>query len=324
MTEYALAPNRKFTAASPYRTPRVMLEQGLLNAYRVRANGTMRHLELCPLGSTMRDAAEWVSDAVDVDGRSVQSVGRELNVSAATVRRYLESLELTEEIENDEWSDLSFDDQGNPVWVAGAELEEGSFGEDEWTPGDEIMDLLDNPPTVAEMITATNTDEPVAPRTRSGRKCTVCGKAVTARNSAAKVHRALGYEDMCVPCYDLAGWENTHSDNGHGPTNRKADCLVCQAETAQATKDAELLARNQARFAPKATQDAVVPGAQCEPEGTTADELAATLAASVAQVAPVATTPLVMCFCGDQGVHAPGAVGCKHVAVAIPRRTRSH
>src|SRR5688500_4615601 len=114
MTEYALAPNAKFTADSPYRTPRVMLEQGLLVAYRVRSNGTMRHLDLAPLGSTLRDTAEYVSDRVDMDGASVQRVAAELHVSTATVRRYLETLELTEEIEEGDWDDLYFDDQGMP------------------------------------------------------------------------------------------------------------------------------------------------------------------------------------------------------------------
>lgn len=116
MTEYALAPNSKFTAESPYRSPRVMLEQGLLRAYRVRSNGTMRHLNLYPLDGTPREAAEWVSDRVEMEGASVATVARELHVGTATVRRYLEGLALTEEIEAGEWDGLSFDAKGEPVW----------------------------------------------------------------------------------------------------------------------------------------------------------------------------------------------------------------
>jgi hypothetical protein len=323
MTEYALAPNAKFTADSPYRSPRVMLEQGLLAAYRVRGNGTMRHLELYPLGSTTREAAEWVSDRIEYDGASVQAVARELWVSTATIRRFVEGLELTEEIESGEWDGLHFDSAGNPVW-------DTDFAESyEVADGDEAEAAEDPAPA----------DDPQpARRARAGRKCVVCGKAVTARNSAAKLRGALGYEDMCADCYDDAGWENTHSDQGHGKGNRDPECPICAKDQAQDDKDAALLARNRARFtstpqptdeevaatiaaiqAEKAAKDAQVPGAQCEPEGTTAEELTETLEASVAQVA--AGKALAVCFCNGLGAHAPGAQGCKN---GIPRRVRSH
>src|ERR1044072_5150481 len=97
MTEYALAPSRKGTVGSAHNTPSARRDAGELTAYRVRSNGTMRHLELYPLGSTAREAAEWINDAIEMDGRSVQSVGRELNISTPTVRRFLEGLALTEE-----------------------------------------------------------------------------------------------------------------------------------------------------------------------------------------------------------------------------------
>lgn len=164
MTEYALAPNRKFDVTnSPYRTPRVMLEQGLLSAYRVRSNGTMRHLELYPLGSTAREAAEYVSDRIDMDGASVQAVARELHVSTPTIRRFIEGLELTEEIEQGDWDGLSFDSAGNPVfdtgWVESEEAAEELGGD-----VDAIVDLLDNAPTVADIIEANSKGTDVAPR----------------------------------------------------------------------------------------------------------------------------------------------------------------
>jgi hypothetical protein len=241
MTEYALAPNGKFTADSPYRTPRVMLEQGLLRAYRVRANGTMRHLDLLPLDSTKRETAEWINDAVDMDGRSVESVARELHISTPTVRRFLESLALTEEVEAGEWDGLSFDSAGNPVWDTAyveSELEAEELAGDEPTP------------------------TPVR-RTRTTQ---------TVQDVVAK---------QGLP------W----------PTDE---------ERAAALAD-------------------TVPGAQCEPEGTPADEVEAALEASVAAV-QAKPTDLAYCVCTPGGgtAHALGAQGCKNVAVTIPRRTRSH
>lgn len=165
MTSYALAPNRKWTAEP--NTPSAMLQAGQLTAYRVRSNGTMRHLDLVPLASTMRAAAEWVSDAIDFDGRSVQSVARELHVSTATVRRYLESLELTEEIEAGDWDDLTFNAQGEPVWAQAEATEDDGLVSD-------IVDLLDNAPTVADLIEANSQGTDVAPRPAT------CGDAACA------------------------------------------------------------------------------------------------------------------------------------------------
>lgn len=298
MTEYALAPTSNWDVAnSPYRTPRVMLEQGVLRAYRVRSNGTMRHLELYPLGGTLREAAEWVSDRIDMDGASVQAVARELHVSTPTIRRYLEGLELTEEIEAGDWDGLSFDSAGNPVFDTA------------WTESEaEAAELADTDEPVEELAPAPK----LVTRTRTAKQCTGgCGKGVTARNSAAKVYRALGYDNMCAACYDVAGLENEHSD-GHHADEPNADCPQC--------KDRILLARNQARFAPKTAAEPTVAGDACEPTGTTAEELEGALSASVAAARGAA---LPVCFCNDLGAHRPGGMpSCKNTA--IPRRTRSH
>ena len=292
MTEYALAPSRKWTVGSAHNTPSAMLDAGELTAYRVRSNGTMRHLELYPLGSTAREAAEWINDAIEMDGRSVQSVGRELNISTPTVRRFLEGLALTEEIEAGEWDGLSFDSAGNPVWDTAyveSELEAEELAGDEPTPAPAPQ-----------------------PTRRTAKVCTGgCGKNVTTRNSAAKLRAAMGYEDMCATCYDQAGLENEHAD-GHHADEPNADCPQC--------KDRILLARNQARFAPKTEPAADVPGAQCEPEGTPADEVEAALEASVAQARGAA---LPVCFCNDLGAHRPGGMpSCKNAPAPV-RRVRS-
>ena len=108
MTEYMLAPKGNF-AAEPNLVG--MFENGKLSAYRVRANGTLRPLQLLPIASTVRETAEWIYDQYE-DGRTVQAIGRELHVSAPTVRRFLESLELTEQIEAGEWDEFWADTHG--------------------------------------------------------------------------------------------------------------------------------------------------------------------------------------------------------------------
>lgn len=108
MTTYVLAATANATLA----TAREMLEAGTLTAYTQRGNGTLRHLELAPLGSTRRDTAEWISERLE-DGATVAQVAAELHVSKPTVRRMIMSLELTEEVEAGEW---------DQVWAEANEL----------------------------------------------------------------------------------------------------------------------------------------------------------------------------------------------------------
>lgn len=54
--------------------------------------------------------------------------------------------------------------------------------------------------------------------------CTDCN---TRRVSTEPSARSLG---MCTPCSDFGGWENTHSDEGHGANNLDAACPVCHPE----------------------------------------------------------------------------------------------
>lgn len=35
---------------------------------------------------------------------------------------------------------------------------------------------------------------------------------------------------MCIPCFDYAGWENTHDDDGHDSDNLDDHCPVCHPE----------------------------------------------------------------------------------------------
>lgn len=116
MTTFILAPAARVTADQVLADPKAMLDAGQLVAYSERANGTVRRLELAPVGSTRRDTAEWISEEVD-KGRSVRQVAAELHVSASVVRRFLLALELTEEIEAGEWDDVWAETQGFAVPV---------------------------------------------------------------------------------------------------------------------------------------------------------------------------------------------------------------
>lgn len=139
MTIFVLAPTKDWNHASGYASPRTMLDKGLLAAYSLRNTGTLRHLELAPVSSTRRDTAEWISEQMG-DGLAVKAVARELHVSVATVRRFLLSLELTEQIEAGEWEDLYFQaSTGEPQWLElpsqDEEVDDEPVGEDEWRPG---------------------------------------------------------------------------------------------------------------------------------------------------------------------------------------------
>lgn len=52
--------------------------------------------------------------------------------------------------------------------------------------------------------------------------------------SSRPVNRELGIDNrLCTPCFDYAGWENTHSDLGHDENNKYDECPVCQGEKPQ-------------------------------------------------------------------------------------------
>jgi hypothetical protein len=112
MTVFILSAAKGVAANQIIADPKAMLDAGHLTAYTERGNGTTRHLELAPIGSTRRDTAEWISEQVE-DGRSLRAVANELHVSLPTVRRHLMALELTEDIEAGEY---------DQVWAEAQEL----------------------------------------------------------------------------------------------------------------------------------------------------------------------------------------------------------
>lgn len=93
-------------------------------------------------------------------------------------------------------------------------------------------------------IESTPNEAPAAP---AEGKCIACGM----RNGmTAKQAREQGmggsYRDICLPCYEEAGWENTHSDAGHADfdlanlTEEQATevhgCWICYPELNEAKK----------------------------------------------------------------------------------------
>lgn len=63
------------------------------------------------------------------------------------------------------------------------------------------------------------------------RTCAECHKTFPPKLSAASMFGALGYDDVCGPCYDYWGWENTHADEDHdnlaADAEERINCLVC-------------------------------------------------------------------------------------------------
>lgn len=85
--------------------------------------------------------------------------------------------------------------------------------------------------TQAKPVKATSDHETAAKKT-SRKMCQVCSKRPVDRKTQGRD------STMCLPCFEYAGWENTHSDNGHDMTiegtesdeqvAEKAECPVCQ------------------------------------------------------------------------------------------------
>lgn len=69
---------------------------GQVKFYRVRENGTTRHVPF--LTGSDRELAEAIREA-RAEGKSVRSIAGEKHISVATVRRFLTELALTEEVE---------------------------------------------------------------------------------------------------------------------------------------------------------------------------------------------------------------------------------
>lgn len=157
MAIFVLVPTTSWlTTQATEGIPSLMLRNGDLAAYSLRGNGTLRHLELVPVGSDRREVAEWIYDQVE-DGMAIKAVARELHASLATVRRYLMALELTEQVEAGEWDDLRFSADGEPQWLEATEVIEEDVEED--TYPEEPQDANEHIPGADCEPTGTTGDE---------------------------------------------------------------------------------------------------------------------------------------------------------------------
>lgn len=181
MTDFALAPA---TATTELREDvAAMLAAGELHAYRVRGNGSMRRIQLCPVGSTARETAEWVSDRVDYDGATVNAVARELHVSTASVRRIMLALELTEEIEAGEW---------DGIWGAYGETTQVAADDtDEPQPSTEAADVAKDAALLARnqarFTPVAQDPTPTAPAPQQADQAPPVGGVATATGTALAV-----------------------------------------------------------------------------------------------------------------------------------------
>lgn len=75
------------------------------------------------------------------------------------------------------------------------------------------------------------------PAKRSGQKtpCMVCGQRPVNNKTAGRD------STMCWPCYEYAGWENTHVDNGHDGQGQMLDSLAKDVAAALSTEMADCL-----------------------------------------------------------------------------------
>jgi hypothetical protein len=82
---------------------------GVVTFYRLRGNGSARHLPYLAPDSAEREVAEWFTEQYEA-GASVSALARETGVSRATVRRALAAVELADDIELGYYDDLVTDD----------------------------------------------------------------------------------------------------------------------------------------------------------------------------------------------------------------------
>lgn len=74
--------------------------EGKVKFHRERANGTTRRVQFLAEGTTDREVAEWVV-AERAEGKTMKAIAAEMHVSVPTVRRMINALLLTWEVEED-------------------------------------------------------------------------------------------------------------------------------------------------------------------------------------------------------------------------------
>lgn len=74
--------------------------EGKVKFHRERANGTTRRVQYLAPTSIERETAEWVMEQRS-EGRTMKAIAAEMHVSVPTVRRMINALLLTWEVEED-------------------------------------------------------------------------------------------------------------------------------------------------------------------------------------------------------------------------------
>lgn len=82
------------------------LTSGVAKIYKERENGTFRKVHFLADGTKDREHAEWVV-AQREEGVSMKAIAAEINMSVSAVRRMINDLALTEELEEMEAEDLA-------------------------------------------------------------------------------------------------------------------------------------------------------------------------------------------------------------------------
>lgn len=72
--------------------------EGSVKFYRLRDNGTYRHIPFLAADSKDRETAEWVAEQRE-EGVTMKAIAADMHMSIPSVRRVLNSLLLTEEVE---------------------------------------------------------------------------------------------------------------------------------------------------------------------------------------------------------------------------------
>lgn len=79
--------------------------EGKVKFHRERSNGTFRRVQYLAAGTAEREVAEWVAVQRE-EGKTMKAIAAEMHVSVPTVRRTLNALLLTQEIEEADAEDL--------------------------------------------------------------------------------------------------------------------------------------------------------------------------------------------------------------------------
>lgn len=88
------------TATTTVDTLATEAAEGTVKFHTERSNGTTRRIQFLAEGTDARLVAEWVMEQ-RTDGRTMKAIAAEMHVSVPTVRRMINALLLTWEVEED-------------------------------------------------------------------------------------------------------------------------------------------------------------------------------------------------------------------------------